>query len=192
VCADDRVKRDCLASAQPLLERARLAQRDHDREGVGPASRVEMAPADQILVVAPPCADLIRVVADESGGALLLDCLAMTGGGHRVAEHQLAADILALVIAPLGAGADVDELDGDVGALAVVSDRQPYIVVRHDPSRLRPDFVERPAVHAPAAVTVERPEIGGAVARKRLDVHLAQADRRGPVHDVRDRVVETG
>ena len=130
---------------------ARLHGTDPDRERVLPAAS-RCKPADQILIVAPPRADLVGVVADQAGGAELLDRQAMTRRRRGVAQHQLAADVLAGIVAALRAGAGVDQLHGDVGALAVVGDRQPDVVVRRDPPRLRLDLVEPSAVDAPAAV----------------------------------------
>src|SRR4029077_3009172 len=56
--ADDGVKSNRLTAAQPLLQRPRLAQRNHDGEGVPPPARVEMAAANLILLVSPPAGDL--------------------------------------------------------------------------------------------------------------------------------------
>ena len=151
-----------------------------------------MAPADQILIVAPPGAHLIRVVADEAGGAELLDRLPMARRRGGVAQHQLAAHVLAGVVAALRAGADVDELDRHVRALAVVGDREPHVVVRDDAPRLRLHFVEPSGIDAPAAVAVERAEPGRAVAGKRLDVHVGQAGGLRSRHHVLDRFVKAG
>ena len=82
---DDRVQLDVLPFREPRLQRARLADGNQDREHVVPAVRVEMASADQILIVAPPAARLVRVVADESGRAVLLDRLVVARARIRVA-----------------------------------------------------------------------------------------------------------
>ena len=106
---------------EPLLQRPRLADRNHDRERVPAAARVEMAPANQILIVAPPRADLVRVVADETGGAELLDRLAMARGRRRVAQHELAADILAVVVAALRCRAPTSTSSTVTSALSLLS-----------------------------------------------------------------------
>ena len=190
--ANDGVERDVLAARQPLLQRPRLADRNHDRERVLASARVEMAPANQILIVAPPGAHLVRVVADQAGRAELLDRLTMARGRRRVAEHQFSANVLAGIVAALRAGTDVDELDGDVGALAVVGHGKTDVVVRDDPARLRPHFVEPSTVDPPAAVAMQRAEPGRAVAGKRFHVHVAEAGGFGAAHHVFDRLVKPG
>ena len=103
---------------------------------------------------------------------------------------SLPRTVPAVVIAPLGAAADVHELDGDVGALAVVGDREPHVLIGHDAAGLRLHFLEKSSVDAPSAVAVQRPEIGRAVARERFDVDIAQADRPGASHHIFDGVVK--
>ena len=143
--AHDRVQRDVLTARQALLKRARFAHRDHDREGVLVPARIQMSPPDQILIVAPPRAHLIRVVAHKAGRAELFHGLTMAGGGSRVAEHELAAHVLPGVVAPLRAAAHVYELDRDVRALAVVGDRETDVVPRDDPPRLGSTSSSQPA-----------------------------------------------
>src|SRR5262249_14860483 len=101
-----------------------------------------MAPANQVLIVTPPRAHLVRVVTYQSGCAVLCDRLPVASRRRGVAEDQLAAHVLAIVVAPIGSPADVDELHGHVGALAVVGDSEPGVVVRHDTAWLWPHFVE--------------------------------------------------
>ena len=155
-----------------------------------PPARVEMAPAHEVLVVAPPRAHLVRGVADQAGRAALLHRLPVARGRRRIAQHEPAADVFPFVVAGRGAAADVDQLRGHVGALAVVGHGQAHVVDGGDPARPRGDLVERAAVHAPAAIAAERAEVGGAVAGERLHVHVAQAERLGATHHVFDRVVE--
>src|SRR3954469_20737533 len=111
---------DALAPGQPSLQGSGLADGDHDREGVVPPARVEMSPADEVLVVAPPGAHLVRRIADQAGRATTLDRLAVTDGRRGVTEHETPADVLALIVGALPSAAHVHDLRGDVRAFAVV------------------------------------------------------------------------
>ncbi|PYQ41951.1 MAG: hypothetical protein DMF77_14510 [Acidobacteria bacterium] len=129
------VNGDVVSAAEPLLQGARLANRDHDRERVVPPARIQMAPADEVLVVAPPGAHLIGGVADEPRRPALFDRLAVARRGRRVAEHEPPAHVLAVVVAGLRPAADVDQLRGQVGALAVVRHGQAHVVHGGDAAR---------------------------------------------------------
>ena len=85
--------------------------------------------------VAPPGAHLIGGVADEAGRAALFDRLLVARRGRRVAEHEPAAHVLAVVVAGLRPAADVDQLRGHVGALAVVRHGQAHVVHGGDAAR---------------------------------------------------------
>src|SRR5437660_8244013 len=63
---DDRVQPDRLAGREPLLQRACGLERDHEAEGLERRECVEMAPADEVLVLAPPRRLLVLRVADDA------------------------------------------------------------------------------------------------------------------------------
>src|SRR5581483_10341106 len=87
---------DGLAARQALLPGVGARRRDHEGEGGMRRERVEMAPADEALVLAPPAGVLVLRPGDDAGGAEppdreLLDHARLRGGEDEPATHLLAA-----------------------------------------------------------------------------------------------------
>ena len=66
---DGGVELDFFAGGEALLQRARGFERNHKSEGFVGRESFEVAPTDEILIVAGPGGRLILCVADDSGGA---------------------------------------------------------------------------------------------------------------------------
>ena len=86
------------------------------------AERVEMAPADQAFILAPPGGSLVLGPGDDAGGAMAADGEIGDRLGLGRGQDQLAAKLLALIIGGGRAGADVDQLGLGAAADAVLGE----------------------------------------------------------------------
>ena len=101
-----------LAALHPRLPGVRLRRRDHEGEGrVQPG--IEMAPAEQALIFAPPAGLLVLRPRHDPRGAIFGHRQRRRRIGLARNQDQLAADRLAGIVAVLVARADVNE--GGVG-----------------------------------------------------------------------------
>ena len=66
-------KPDRLTGLKPLLPCPGLGRRDHEGEGRMGAERVEMAPANQAFILAPPGGALVLRPGDDPNGAVAAD-----------------------------------------------------------------------------------------------------------------------
>src|SRR5947207_11679208 len=105
--AHDRVQADVLTFCEPVAQYARVAERDHEREGRRSTKCIEMAPSHEGLILFPPRRVLIRRVADDSCRAVFCNGNALYGVGLRSGENDFAFDILAGVIVLTRTFADI-------------------------------------------------------------------------------------
>ena len=131
---------DGLAGSEPGLVRARLAQRDHEGEGVLELVRRQVPPPHVVGIVAAPARRLVGLIAEHARGAALLDRLLVNAGHTAAGEHDAAANVLAGVVLLRRTGADVDEIGRHVGVIAVVGERHPHLAVVGDGLAARRDL----------------------------------------------------
>ena len=137
-----------LARREARGERTGARRRDHERESLHLRKTVEVSPADERGVLAPPTLTLVLRPADDTGGAVISDGEVGDRTGLRRSQHQASRDLLAGVVALLRPGADVDELGArDFARDAVLCEAERGLVP------------VRQALHPPAR-GVELPELG--------------------------------
>lgn len=162
---DARAQDDLLAGGKARAQVLRLSLRDHEGKPVLELVGRQVPPADQVAVVARPRRRLVRIRREETGRATLLARELVDRRQRPVGEHDLAADILALVVLRGGSLPDVDELGRDVGVLAVVGQRDGQVRKGRDQPRRRRDLLEcgggRVPAHVREKVRVLRLAVGG-------------------------------
>jgi hypothetical protein len=133
-----------------------------------------VAPAHEVGIEAGPRGALVGKDGDDAGGAALLDGEPVNRAERAVGEHELAAHVLALVGGGVGAGADVDELGGDVGVLAVVGERHGLLGEVGEDAARRRELLEPALGRAPAEVALEVGVGGLAVGGEGLDLGIGE------------------
>ena len=97
-----------------------------------------MPPADQVLVFARPRGFLVLRVADDSGGAEFANGEILHRAGLRGNQYDFSFYLFTGVVALLRAVTDVDQIRGDIGALAVFGQHDRLGVVAVDFDRCNP------------------------------------------------------
>jgi hypothetical protein len=118
-----RLQDDSITAGETCSERLGLSLREHEREAVPALVRREVAPADEITVVARPRRCLIRKIRQDAGGAVLDDRQSMHRVERSTCEHDLAGDCLARIVVGARPVTDIDEICRHIGILAVVCQR---------------------------------------------------------------------
>jgi hypothetical protein len=161
-----------------LAQCTRRARRDHECEPVRGLVRRQVAPAHEVRVEPRPRRLLVRKVGHDAGRTALLDREPVHRRQRAIGQNDLPAHVLALVGRGVGPGANVDELGGHVGVLAVVG--EPHCLlgeVRQDPLRGR-QLLEPSLARIPAEVALEVRIAGLAVGGQVLDRRVGQSARR--------------
>ena len=141
---------------------------------------VEMAPADQALVLAPPGGALVLRPGDDAGGAEAADRQLLDRARLRGGEDEPAAHVLALIVALRRAGADVDQVGVGAARDAVLGEADRLVGPGGDPLLPLPQFGEARVPAGPRALgAVEDAAVGG----QREDLDALEADCAQPVAD---------
>ena len=88
---------------------ARLAERNHECEGLGLRKAPDMAPAHEPVILFPPGRSLVGRIGNDPGRPEFANRTIDNGPGLARRQHQLAVEILTGVIGVIGTRADVDE-----------------------------------------------------------------------------------
>src|SRR5205085_5001173 len=148
---------------------------------------IEMAPADQALVVAPPGALLVLRPGDDPRRAIFGDRQRRRIAGLAGDEDQLPAHVLAGIVALRGAGANVDQLRLRPSADAVLRENNGVLGPGGDPLRILPGRPVLPLLPklGEACVPAGAGALGAvedlAVRRQGDDLHLLEAILVEPV-----------
>lgn len=142
--ADDGMKANALSVREARLQRARVAEGDHEGEGLRGREGLEVAPADERLVLLRPRRALIRGVADQSRRAEFPHGQLLRRPRLRADEDDLPFHVLARVVALARPVAGVDQVRHDVGTHAVLRERDRHRVEAGPPHGGRAIRVELP------------------------------------------------
>ena len=161
---DPGMEQDLLARGQPLLQLARLAERDHEAERFRFGEAADVPPAHESIVLLPPGAALVGRIGDDARRAQFADGEIDDRAGLARGEHQLAAHVPARIVGRGRAGTDVDETRRHIGRQAVLRERQRHrfpVAQPAHPAGLAAgplDLPEFGGLHAPHGPRLLRPE----------------------------------
>ena len=96
--ANQRVHAHCFTTGHPVLQRPCFLERNHERERRGRGKGVEMSPAHEVLVFAPPGRPLVLGETDDPGGTKARDREFSDRFRLLRREHQLAPHVLPFVV----------------------------------------------------------------------------------------------
>ena len=187
---------DDLAVRQPRLKFARLAERDHEAERIDGGEARQVPPADEALVLPPPCRSLIGRVGHDAGRPTLQH--RKVGNRARLArsQHELPAHIFPGVVLIRRSGANIDQRRGHLAGQTVLRETQRDGVptreasVPHDSPILIFEFPQFREVDLPFGARHLRTVEGLAVGDERHAADIVKAVVLQPAHNVRGRRIK--
>ena len=147
----------------------------HHEGEYGRLPRIQMAPANQRWIRARPGGCLVGHVADDAHRTMLRDCQLLHSRQNAIRQDNLAAHILAGVVALTGSVTHIDKPGLHVGTVTVVGETDGVGFPISEQQMLRTNFPQPCLFNRPAQVRAHQPIVPGAIDRELLAMNVGEA-----------------